>query len=107
MSQTDELRQALEELNTSETNMAFRSGFYTAKREALDAIASHPPEPAEGTWLREYAEHKPGCAKYINWTETNCAPRHSVVQFEYDDNQQCSCGLDAVLRAQPPKETKG
>ena len=59
--------------------------------------------PAPDGGLREYAEHKPGCAKYINWMETNCAPRHSVVQFEYDDNQQCSCGLDAALRAQPPE----
>jgi len=127
-----DLRKALEELNTSETNMAFRSGFYTAKREALDAIDAHPPEPAEGTGLREVLEavqvyrgyewsengsqFERELAARINQALTAPAPDGGLVAG-IDLAQTWTHSADPVtqrfgrymleaLRAQPPKETE-
>jgi len=41
-----------------------------------------------------YLEHRISCAIHRGYSETNIAPNHSKVEFEYDLNKKCTCGLD-------------
>ena len=153
MSQTDDLRKALEEAERSLETIS-RAGF---KDHSLDGdllnirgyahnravvarailAAAHPPEPAEGTGLREAAadvlkdfddrcldeKPMPGQKQVMeNLRSALASPapdggllaeaRWLLTEWKAEDREAPSAQewyrrRDAWLRAQPPKETKG